>query len=64
MADPFIEDGYEAAVATFRAVPSVYTAGIYLKMLMAAEGEDLLSDDDFLDGLAEVRDYLISDRSK
>jgi hypothetical protein len=42
----------------FPAEPTPATVGNYLAALMDAESEGYLDDDDWLDGLAAVRDWL------
>lgn len=42
----------------FEAVQTNRTAGAYLRALIDVEGEDDLGDDDFLNGLTDIRIYL------
>ena len=49
----------DTAQETFRAYPSMRSAGIYMDMLILYEQDDMIEDDTWLDGLAEVRDYLL-----
>ena len=43
---------------------SVETVGVFMKALMDAEEGDVLNDDEWLDGLATIRDYLLSKDAK
>lgn len=38
--------------------PTKKTAGAYLAALMEYEADDMIGDDTFLDGLAEIRNWL------
>ena len=48
----------DQAEAHFRANKTNKTAGEYLMRLMEYEFDDIIDDDTFFDGLAEIRDYL------
>lgn len=46
----------------FRDMPNRTRAASYMRALLAAERDDLINDDTFLDGLSEVADWLAGDR--
>ena len=52
----------DTAQEWFRAYPSMRSAGIYMDMLILYEQDDMIEDDTWLDGLAELRDYLLGVR--
>lgn len=53
---------FEKARDAFTVEPSNYTAAELLAAALDAETDDLIDDDQFLDAIASVRDYLRKDR--
>jgi hypothetical protein len=49
----------DSAHDTFMQYPSMRSAGNYLDMLILYEQDDMIGDDTFHDGIAEIRDYLL-----
>lgn len=47
-----------AELGNFEAQPSNRLAGRVLRLLLAAEADDMIDDDTFLDGLSVIRTYL------
>lgn len=52
-------DDLERAREAFEGMPTTVTAGIFMAALMEAEAEGAISDDEWLDGLASIRDFLL-----
>lgn len=49
---------FAEAQQRFRAGPSKATAALYLEFAVKAEADDLIGDDEFLNALGELRDWL------
>lgn len=47
------------AQTAFEQFPNNETAGVYLRVLMEYEADDMIDDDTFLDGLASIAVYLL-----
>lgn len=52
---------FDEAQEAFQQTPNNQTAGAYLASAMEAENEGDLDDDEWLNALAEIRDYLLPD---
>lgn len=48
----------DRAQDSFRATPSRQSAGIYLSTLIEYQGDDMIGDDTFFDGLLEISNWL------
>lgn len=46
----------------FREKPTKKTAGYYLEALLEYESDDMIGDDTFLDGLAEIAHWLTKEK--
>ena len=53
-----MQSNYEKQRSVFRANPSNASAGDYMSALREMEAEGDIDDDEWLDGLAEINDYL------